>query len=278
MMGVRRYLALMAWGWLLSATHAFPPSPPHLLYGMVRDEMGNPLSLDGAIVILESSGEPVKIAAVGPDAEEGINYRLSVPNDAGVTSDSYRADALNASTPFRLHVQIGETVYLPIEMSGDFQSLGQPSEATRLDLTLGEDADGDGLPDAWEAAMLAAASGLYSVVNPDEDSDNDGLTNLQEYQAGTQAFDSRDGFSLKVVEMSPEAATMEFMAIRGRSYSIYASADLGDWEPVPFRLEGESSEAPERDAYQASYTELLRIKAAPSSEHEGLRFFKLRVD
>ena len=30
--------------------------------------------------------------------------------------------------------------------------LGKPSETTRLDLTLGEDSDGDGLPDAWERA------------------------------------------------------------------------------------------------------------------------------
>lgn len=39
------------------------------------------------------------------------------------------------------------------------------------------DSNSNGLPDQWEAAN--------SVSNPGEDTDNDGLTNLQEYQAGT---------------------------------------------------------------------------------------------
>ena len=34
---------------------AYPPAPPHLIHGMVRDEMGNPLDLSNAFVILESS-------------------------------------------------------------------------------------------------------------------------------------------------------------------------------------------------------------------------------
>ena len=48
--------------------------------------------------------------------------------------------------------------YIPIEMIGDFQSMGRPVEL-RNDLTLGEDLGGDGLPDAWERS-IADAYGL----------------------------------------------------------------------------------------------------------------------
>jgi hypothetical protein len=44
-------------------------------------------------------------------------------------------------------------------MKGDLSKLGEPGKRTHLDLTLGEDLDGDGIPDAWERALLAALGG-----------------------------------------------------------------------------------------------------------------------
>ena len=50
---------------------------------------------------------------------------------------------------FRLKVKIGSVTYLPIEMKLS-KALGQAAQSTRLDLTLGEDSDNDGLPEAPE--------------------------------------------------------------------------------------------------------------------------------
>ncbi|HEY9250179.1 MAG TPA: PA14 domain-containing protein, partial [Rariglobus sp.] len=48
-----------------------------------------------------------------------------------------------------------------------------------------DDLDGDGLPDAWEAAHGMGATKGYGVDGAYRDRDNDGLTNLQEYQLGS---------------------------------------------------------------------------------------------
>ena len=90
---------------------------------------------------------------------------------AGLTADAYKPTALSPLVPFKIYVRIGQVNYLPIQMKGNYAELGQPSGRTRLDLTLGEDLDGDGLPDAWERAILALlgpGKGLGDV-NPNDD-------------------------------------------------------------------------------------------------------------
>ena len=48
-------------------------------------------------------------------------------------------------------------------MRGDYSALGRPGESTRIDLTLGEDRDGDGLPDAWERTLITASGGKLTL-------------------------------------------------------------------------------------------------------------------
>src|ERR1051326_1374827 len=131
-----------------SPARAFPPAPPHRLYGLVRDQWGNPINVTGAQVFLETTNGPGVTVALAPRVEPGINYELLVPMDAGLTAD-VKPTALKPAFPFRLRVKIGQTTFLPIEMAMTAPRIGQPAQATRLDLTLGEDSDGDGLPDAW---------------------------------------------------------------------------------------------------------------------------------
>ena len=55
--------------------------------------------------------------------------------------------------------------FLPIELRGVSLNLGEPGGITRLDLTLGEDIDGDGLPDAWEKALMQPAGSLKTLMD-----------------------------------------------------------------------------------------------------------------
>jgi hypothetical protein len=62
------------------------------------------------------------------------------------------------------------------------------------------DSDGDGLPDVWEEKHCGSATGC----NPKDDLDNDGFTNKEEYDAGTDpndADDHPDGRKIKPISM-----------------------------------------------------------------------------
>lgn len=258
--------------------HAFPPAPYHLFYGVVRDELGNPINAETGLVILES-GSGVQVSSpIALGIEPGISYRLPVPMDAGVTSDAYRPTALRPLLPFKMRVRIGNAVFLPIEMAGDFSSLGDAGGRTRIDLTLGEDSDGDGLPDAWERALLAQLGGDLSDVNGADDTDGDGLSNLDEYISGSYAFDKENGFLLTAVPSPDGPPLLEFLAIKGRTYTLHGSANLDDWVQVPFQLADDPVGTGNRQNYQANDIRTVQVRALPPADNPDLRMFKLMVE
>lgn len=266
---------------LLSPTGvpAFPPAPHHVIYGVVRDELGNPLAADTAELFFETGSGAKFSARVHGLGEPGRNYEFRVPMDAGITGDLYMATAMRPTVPFKIRVRIGNVIHLPIEMSGDFAALGEPGKKTRLNLTLGVDSDGDGLPDAWERALIAALAKKQTLaeIQPGDDADGDGLKNVDEYVAGTYAFDKKDGYALKIKGMRGSAAVLEFMSIRGRSYTIHASADLRSWAPVPFRLASEGAAGSERSSLQATDVRLVEVEVEASTSDSPPVFFKLII-
>lgn len=255
---------------------AFPPAPHHTLYGMVRNQWGDPISIFPSDVYLETpSGSQLRTSLAGP-LEPGVNYRLEVPMDSGTAPDLYLPTAMRPFFPYRLKVVIGQTTYLPIEMAGNFAQIGRPAESTRIDLTLGEDLDGDGLPDAWEQGLIALYGGTLSSINPNDDSDGDGISNLNEYLAGTYAFDPADGFRLDLVDLNAGASVLEWMAIRGRTYTLQASSDLKIWSTVSFRIPAEGAQAALRQNYPATDVRTLRVEV-PAQAGVTNRYFKALV-
>lgn len=278
--GTSRAAAIAAAALATVTALAFPPAPHHLVFGMVRDEYGNPLNIPGAQVILDSEGASEVRSAIVSGVEPGLNYRLEIPVDSGTTADLYKPSALRPVVPFRMRVRIGSTTYLPIEMTGAAKVLTEPGAASRIDLTLGVDSDGDGLPDAWELALLAASgsNGSLRDIGPNDDTDGDGLTNLHEYLAGTYAFDPADGFALAIVSTSAGRSLLEFTALRGRTYAIHASADMTSWTPIPFTLTTDTAGTPERRSYVATDVRPIRARVGPFQDSPlPNRFFRLVV-
>lgn len=253
---------------------AYPPAPHHTLFGLVRNQWGDPISA-GDVILETPAGAPLRTSLLS-GLEPGVNYRLGVPMDSGTAPDLYQPTALRPFFPYRLKVVIGQAVYLPIEMAGNFAQIGRPSERTRLDLTLGVDSDGDGLPDAWEETLIAIYGGTLASIRPNDDSDDDGLTNLQEYLAGTYAFDPADGFQLAITGVNAGASGLELMVIRGRNYTLQASPDLRAWTAVQFRVTGAGASASLLDNYQATDVRTLRVEV-PFHPGATNRYFRALV-
>lgn len=255
---------------------AFPPAPHHVIHGMVRDEWGNPIRTPGARVLFETSDGGVRSAPLADGVWPGRNYRLEIPLDAGVTSDLYSATALRPTVGFRMRVVVGSQVYLPIEMVGRLESLGEPAGITVLDLTLGEDTDGDGLPDAWERELARRLGLSFEDIHPDADPDGDGLSNREEYLAGTYAYDPANGFLLTIETGDDALPLLRFLSVPGRTYALTGSAELdAEWQPVEFQSADAPAPAPVQVSYHGRDVRIVRVHPAPAAME--FKYFKLTV-
>ncbi len=254
---------------------AFPPAPHHEIYGTVRDEQGHPLT-DATVTLAGSAGD-VLTGAVDPEIAPGVNYSLKVPMDAGSLADLYQSTALRPAMPFLVRVRIDGVDYLPIEVQGGALSIGDPGGRTRLDLTLGADSDGDGLPDRWEEDLIARSAELDSLadVTKEGDADGDGASNYLEYLAGTYAYDHRAVFGLEVVEVEDGLARLRFLAVRGRSYQLLSGPAGESFAPIAFRLEPD----PEAGSISVFRSSSIRFQDVfVPAELVGSDLFRLQVD
>jgi hypothetical protein len=259
---------------LLPSAQAYPPAPDHTFYGTVRNEWGDPINVSAARVFILSTNGAGAAAPVAASTQPGINYRLIVPMDSArsLKADLTSGGSLRQNQPFQLKVQIGAITYLPIEMVLS-RPIGDPAGTSRLDLTLGVDSDGDGLPDAWE---LANGLDPNDPNDANGDADGDGISNRDEYLAGTYAFDPNDGFRLSMIGVDAGQSQLEFLAISGRTYTVYASPDLLQWSPVSFRVVTGGVAGSLQNSYLAADVRTLQIEV-PSQTATTNRYFKALV-
>ena len=265
---------------VVSTASAFPPAPYYTLYGIVRDQVGQTLNGQAAEIVLLKGGVEVGRTPL-TTGQFDQNYELNIRIDAARSGTTmYSAKAVAALGDFSLVVSMGGVWFYPIEVNGTLKA-GKGGERTRLDLNLGEDANKDGLPDAWEEWQLYLA-GYY----PDADGKwnlsllgginghfmNSRLTNQQAYIAGTFAGDATSTFELSLKEKLPQSVRFEFYAITGKVYTIESTLDMKTWTQVPFAVgaPGKGSQA-----YQATDVGILTVFTAPRAASG--EFFRLTV-
>ena len=271
------WMALLA-GWLaLPAAWAFPPAPDGIIYGMVKDQYGTPLMNTADTVILQTPSGVQVAAPIQPGLAIGVNYILHVPMDAGSIPGPYVANALTTATPYQMYVSVGTTTNLPIEMVGVSPLLGNPAQLTRQNLTLGSDANGDGIPDAWEALFLqeVGANVALGSINTNADYAHDGRTLWQEYLLGNYPYNRGNNFSVNIVSQNAGSAVLAFTTMTGRTYTAYGSPDLKNWTALSFTVPAAGSAV--TTSYYAASIQPVQIQTVQPTSGPPMQFFRLQL-
>lgn len=258
---------------------AFPPAPHYAIYGLVRDQVGATLMVDGAELVLLRNGFELGRTPVFSRIKGDFNYELKIPIDQNRPSTrAYSEKAIPANGLYSVVVEMNGEKFYPINASGNLQA-GNGGEHVRLDLNLGVDSDHDGLPDAWEewqmyqAGIRPGPGGWdLSLITRDGDFDGDGISNYDEYIAGTFAGDAAERFELRIVNKTPTGVKFEFFTITGKLYAIEESSDLKTWEPIAFAV-GTATTSALR--YQAPAVDI--VTATVNSPAVTSRFYRLSV-
>jgi len=107
------------------------------------------------------------------------------------------------------------------------------------------DSDGDGIPDSWMLQIFGHPTGLASDHSrAQDDADGDGMTNLQEYRAGTDPLDAQSCLKLQFqgMDSTTRRPQFSFEAMPGIGYTIQYSDSLTSsiWQKLRDETAGDS--------------------------------------
>ena len=213
------------------------------------------------------------------DANSTFSYTYNMqPNGAGSPATAYAAigtnsnvtpgsqtsvvwNGLAATKTYEWYVTVADN-------NGDYSTSVvwnfQTSASFSLHIAPSADANGNGLPDAWEAK--------YNVTDPNADDDGDGQSNYAEYIAGTNPRDA--GSVLRIVSTACNAkgqVTLTWSSVGGTRYRIQVADDAnGTFTDIVRDAEVETDSAPVGAASTQTYTDT-------ASSPNSIRFYRIEV-
>jgi len=145
---------------------------------------------------------------------ESISYRMTAPwpLDVAGTGLSFQRNSADV---------YGNE---PLNWVADNPGPGLPAT-----VSVDPDGDQDGLPDAWETQFWPATD--HPDAAPGLDPDGDGLTNLEEWLAGTVPTEVASRLAVETLLDTGEGWALRFQAVAGRDYTVEVLDDLsaGVW-------------------------------------------------
>jgi hypothetical protein len=136
-----------------------------------------------------------------------------------------------------------------------------PTKVDIVRLRLLRDDDNDGLPDNWEQKYFGNSTNAL----PSADPDGDGMSNLQEYIAGTDPTSASSQLVITKINMNqnPASLTLTWSSVTNRFYSVEAADGSPDIFVPLWSSQG--------SVVESSYSE-------PLTTNSPARFYRIRAE
>lgn len=248
------------------------PEPGFVMYGEIRNDLGgaNVRLTSGVLTwtLTPDGGSPVTVQTTLTNLNDQFSYWMDVPFESPVPGMAPSPNKLQlTATPVlfdRSQVSVdGFTASIVGPATNVFSfSQADRGKLERVDLQIQiqfPDSDGDGLPDFWEIEYF----GNY-YAKPQIDSDGDGMSNLQEYLAGTDPNDAESVALIKAERNSQSGFVISWQSEKGRYYKILRSRNLlSGFAPLAAGI----SATPPKNSYMDT-----------NAVGMGLYFYRVRIE
>ncbi|NKB24666.1 MAG: hypothetical protein GKR87_09900 [Kiritimatiellae bacterium] len=224
-----------------TASNAGVPEPGLEMYGVIRNNLGGAhvRMTSGTLTwtVTSSSGVPVTVQADLKNINDQFSYLIQIPFETPLQGFLPDPNALKLTAQPTIYnreqVRIDgalATIKSPATTTFNFSELDR-GKMVRVDLEVAvslPDSDGDGLPDAWEVIHFGSHAGL-----PNADDDGDGVTNIDEFKAGTDPNDPESLFQFIEVELvlvqgvaGAQGRMIRWSSMPDRTYAVLRSSNL----------------------------------------------------
>ena len=96
-----------------------------------------------------------------------------------------------------------------------------------------EDIDADGMPDSWEQTNFSTTN-----ILPNDDADNDGVSNLLEYRSGTNPNNQYSFFGNYDFSSTASSTQMRWLGSADKLYRVLGTTDLNQWTVLEEAIQG----------------------------------------
>ncbi|MBX7206698.1 MAG: fibronectin type III domain-containing protein [Verrucomicrobiaceae bacterium] len=249
-------------GWIPGTSFAFTGLSEGTCYFRVKARRADDTAVESAwsdaiYSVQDATGPVVTVSGLADGAGGPLFTSRNAVTIGGYDSDSCgvvsldvngQAATIGGFGAWSANVTMPPAGDLPVSIVA-VDSVGNQSTRT-ITITRAADADGDGLPDAWQLAKGLRGPGLTATdAGPNGDPDHDGIPNLMEFARGlnplvsdpaTLLISRRTGFGPFAamgtqIEYDRQVASLDF------TYLIEESTDLQTWELL---LNGNESTSP----------------------------------